>query len=298
MEFHQIKYFLAVCDHMNFTKAATVSHVSQPALTKAIQKLEAELGSQLFIRDGRHFELTDLGRAMRTHLAKIDETRTAAERAARAFVDLEMTELNVGIMCTVGPSILGPAMLELQKEASGIELILHDLPGDRVHELLLSGAIDCAIQARTKPLPERFKAIPLYAEPFVLAMGRHHPLASESGLVLQDLAGQTYFDRLRCEFRDQFIETLNQRNVLVEVAMRSEREDWILSRIAAGHGVSMMPLFSIFSDLVVAQKLEDLTPVRTVEFVTVEDRPQPLSVAAIAEILQNHDWPSRIDPIV
>ena len=294
MEFHQIRYFLAVCDHMNFTKAAAVCHISQPALTKAIQKLEAELGSELFIRDGRHFELTGLGRAMRTHLAKIDETRAAAQRAARAFVDLEMTELNVGIMCTVGPSILGPAMLELQREASGIELVLHDVPGNRVHELLLSGAIDCAIQARTTSLPERFKAIPLYSEPFVLAMNRNHPLASEHHLVLQDLAGQTYFDRLLCEFRDQFIETLDQRDVLVDVAMRSEREDWILNRIAAGHGVSMMPLFSIFSEQIVSQRLEDLTPIRVVEFVTVADRPQPTSVNTFAEILSNHEWPGEI----
>ncbi len=295
MEFHQVRYFLAVCDHMNFTKAASVCHVSQPALTKAIQKLEAELGSELFIRDGRHFELTGLGRAMRTHLAKIDETRTAAHRAARAFVDLEMTELNVGIMCTVGPSVLGPAMLELHNKASGIELVLHDVWAERVDELLLSGGIDCAIMARTDPLPERFTAVPLYSEPFVLAMGRNHPLASEHRLTLQDLAGQTYFDRLRCEFRNQFIEILNERDVLVDVAMRSEREDWILSRIAAGHGVAMIPRFSIFSDQIVARKIDDLTPIRTVEFVTVGDRQQPASVTALADILRHHDWPSNAD---
>ncbi|MGH1479508.1 MAG: LysR family transcriptional regulator [Geminicoccales bacterium] len=293
MEFHQVKYFLAVCDHMNFTKAAAFCHVSQPALTKAIQKLEAELGSALFIRDGRHFELTGLGRAMRTHLAKIDETRIAARRAARAFVELEMTELNVGIMCTVGPSILGPAMLKLQREASGIELVLHDVSGDQVNDLLLSGAIDCAIQARMKPLPERFEAFSLYSEPFVLAMGRGYPLASENRLALQDLAGQVYFDRLRCEFRNQFMEILDQHEVLVEVAMRSEREDWILSRISAGHGISMIPLFSIFSDQVVSRRLEDLTPIRTVEFVTVADRVQPKSVGTFAEILRQHDWPSE-----
>lgn len=298
MEFHQVRYFLAVCDHMNFTKAATICHVSQPALTKAIQKLEAELGSPLFIRDGRHFELTGLGRAMRTHLTKIDETRAAAQRAARAFVNLDMTELNVGIMCTVGPSLLEPAMLKLQREAAGIELVLHDISADGVHELLLSGAIDCAIQARTKPLPERIKAIPLYSEPFVLAMSRNHPLASEGRLLLQDLAGQVYFDRLRCEFRDQFIETLDQHGVLVEMAMRSEREDWIQSRVAAGHGVAMMPLFSIFSEQIISRRLDDLTPVRTVEFVTVADRPQPKSVATIADILSHYEWPSETGQLV
>lgn len=294
MEFHQIKYFLAVCDHMNFTKAATVCHVSQPALTKAIQKLEAELGGELFIRDGRHFELTGLGRAMRSHLARIDETRAAAQRAARVFVDLEMTELNVGIMCTVGPLVLGPAMLDLQRKVPGIELVLHDVWGNRTYDLLLSGTIDCAILARTEPLPERFMGVSLYAEPFVLAMHRNDPLASERHLSLQSLAGQAYFDRLRCEFRDEFFEVIKHSGVMLDVTMRSEREDWILSRVAAGHGVSMMPLFSIFSDQVVSRRLDDLSPIRSVEFVTVADRQMPTSVAAVAEILKNHRWPSEI----
>jgi len=295
MEFHQIRYFLAACDHMNFTKAADICHVSQPALTKAIQKLEAELGGELFIRDGRHFELTGLGRAMRTHLARVDETRATAQRAARVFVDLEMTELNVGIMCTVGPGVLGTAMLELQRKAPGIELVLHDVWGKGAYELLLSGAIDCALLARTGPLPERFVGVALYDEPFVLAMQRNDPLGAERHLSLQSLAGQAYFDRLRCEFRDEFFDVIEESGVMLDVAMRCEREDWILSRIADGHGIAMMPLFSIFSDQVISRPLDDLSPIRTVEFVTVANRQMPGSVAAIADILSHHQWPSEND---
>jgi DNA-binding transcriptional LysR family regulator len=66
MEMHEIKYFLAACRTLNFHRAAELSHVSQPALTRAIQKLEAELGGHLFHRERSQIRLTDFGRLMRS----------------------------------------------------------------------------------------------------------------------------------------------------------------------------------------------------------------------------------------
>ena len=68
MEMHEIKYFLAACRTLNFHRAAELSHVSQPALTRAVQKLEAELGAHLFHRERSQIRVTDFGRLMRSHL--------------------------------------------------------------------------------------------------------------------------------------------------------------------------------------------------------------------------------------
>ena len=106
MEFHQIRYFLATADNLNFTRAAEECHVSQPALTRAIQKLEGELGGDLFIRDGRAVSLSPLGRVMREHCQRIQETQAMARAVARSFLDEGAVELNVGVMCTIGPDIL------------------------------------------------------------------------------------------------------------------------------------------------------------------------------------------------
>jgi LysR family hydrogen peroxide-inducible transcriptional activator len=75
MQFHQVRYFLAACDTLNFTRASEACNVSQPALTVAIRKLEDSLGGRLFVRDRGHLELTELGRLMRVHLGRIEETR-------------------------------------------------------------------------------------------------------------------------------------------------------------------------------------------------------------------------------
>jgi len=61
MEMHEIKYFLAACRTLNFHRAAELSHVSQPALTRAVQKLEAELGGHLFHRERNQIRVTDFG---------------------------------------------------------------------------------------------------------------------------------------------------------------------------------------------------------------------------------------------
>ena len=85
MQMHQIRYFLALCEEGNFTRAAKRSGVSQPSLTNAIGALERELGGALFQR--RPFiALTALGHAMQPYLRRIAETADHALEAAQAFV--------------------------------------------------------------------------------------------------------------------------------------------------------------------------------------------------------------------
>ena len=102
MEMHQIRYFLAVCETLNFTRAAENCNVTQPALTRAIQKLEEELGGLLFRRERHLTHLTDLGRLMRPQLEQIWQQTEAAKTTAKSFLKLEDAALNVGLMCTIG----------------------------------------------------------------------------------------------------------------------------------------------------------------------------------------------------
>ena len=84
MEIHEVRYFLAVCDTLNFTKAAEQCNVTQPALTRAIQKLEGELGGLLFSRERGNTHLTELGRLMQPHLEEVMARTAAAKEQAAA----------------------------------------------------------------------------------------------------------------------------------------------------------------------------------------------------------------------
>src|ERR1700747_1688030 len=103
MEMHQVRYFLAAAKALSFTKAAEVCHVSQPALTTAIKKLEAQLGGPLFLREGRQVTLTDFGRRMEPHLSQILEQAKAAETVAKDFRLLDQVPVRLGVMSTIGP---------------------------------------------------------------------------------------------------------------------------------------------------------------------------------------------------
>ena len=83
MEMHQVRYFLAVCELLNFTRAAERCNVSQPALTRAVKKLEDELGGPLFRRERNLTHLSDLGRMMKPHLEQSLAGATAAMATAQ-----------------------------------------------------------------------------------------------------------------------------------------------------------------------------------------------------------------------
>ena len=85
MEFNQIRYFLAVARTLHFTRAADDCNVSQPALTRAIQKLEEELGGPLFHRERAHTQLTELGQRVLPALERAVTATKEAREAAEAF---------------------------------------------------------------------------------------------------------------------------------------------------------------------------------------------------------------------
>ena len=290
MEFHQVRYFLAICDHMNFTRAAEACAVSQPAMTVAIQKLEANLGGALFLRDNRNLSLTPLGRVMQIHLSRIEETRQAAYGAAAELVEEEMEHIELGVMCTIGPGVLGPALIAWQEMAPNVELVLHDVWGKTAQELLLSGILDCALIARQKPLPDRFDATSLMSEAFELAYSRDHPVSGDGPLELSDLIGLKYLDRLRCEFRDTIFALAQEQKLEIDVILRSEREDWIQSLVASGLGVTMLPRSSIVVEGVVTRPLKGLPVERTIDIVTVRGRPLRKNTRRFIDFLTTFKW--------
>ena len=103
MEMHQVRYFLAVCETLNFTRAAQACDVSQPALTRAVHKPERELGGLLLRRESSLTHLTDFGRLVRPHLERMMAEAEAAKSTALRFLQMDNAQINLGVMCSVGP---------------------------------------------------------------------------------------------------------------------------------------------------------------------------------------------------
>ncbi len=290
MDFNQVRYFLAVADTLNFTRAAEQCHVSQPALTQAIKRLESELGGELIHRDGRYTELTGLGKTLQVHFQQIDRTRQLVRTAAKAITSGEAAELNIGLMCTIGPVAFSELFNQFQVQHPMVSLVLHDVTPDAIVDLLLSGAIDGAFCSRRGAPHHLLDYINLFEEPIVVAFPQDHPFAALDAVPLQAVAEQRYVDRLHCEFRGDFLRLCADCNLDLEVAFRSQREDWIQSLIRDGMGVSVIPRYSLLRPSLNFRPVIDPPLSRKIEFVTVRQTDIPPGLEQLIDQLNSHNW--------
>jgi len=290
MELYQIRYFLAAAETLNFTKAAERCHVTQPTLTRAIQRLEENLGGQLFHRERSRMQLTELGREMRKRLAAIRHEAEEAERAARRLLNLEKSTLNLGVMCTIGPTRVMGFLAAFQMDNPGVEINLHETTPATMTEGLLDGSLDVSLVGLPTPLHERFDRLVLYRERMTVIFAPGHRFGRLARVPLGDFAGEPYLDRLNCELREAWFELLAERELALEVPYRSAREDWIQSMAAAGLGVSVMPELSVSLAGLEQRPICDPEIERSVELVTVAGRRHSPALKAFLDAARARAW--------
>jgi DNA-binding transcriptional LysR family regulator len=291
LEIHQIRYFLAVADTLNFTKAAERCHVTQPALTRAIQKLEEELGGPLLRRERNLTHLTDLGRMMMPHFERVLEGSEAARTTASGFLNLDKAPLRLGVMCTIGPQRCVGLLAHFNRRHPGVEIELHESVPSRLLDELLEGRHDIAILALPEGVDGRFAAVPLYRERFVVALPPGHRLSNSAGVRMTDLDGERYLSRINCEYYDYLRNLRRSQGVTFVDAFRSEREDWVQSMVLAGMGICFVPEFTTLFPGIQARPLVDPEIVREVSTVTIAGRRFSPAMAAFLGELKRHPWP-------
>ena len=136
MEMQQVRYFVALAETLNFTRAAEKCNVSQPALTRAIQQLEHELGGPLFHRERGNTHLSELGRMMFPYLQTVEDSARAAREQAKAVKKLERATLTIGTMCTIGPQLVSDLMIRFQAAHPNVEVRVIDAGAPQMIEML------------------------------------------------------------------------------------------------------------------------------------------------------------------
>jgi LysR family hydrogen peroxide-inducible transcriptional activator len=291
MEIHEIRYFLAVCRTLNFTRAAEQCNVTQPALTRAVQKLEDELGGLLFSRERGNTHLTELGRLMQPHLEEVMARTTAAKAQATRFLRLESAHLRLGVMCTIGPLRFVGFLNRFRADHPGIDLTLSESVPAHLSEALLQGELDIAVMAKADGFDERLRAEPLYAERFVIACSVGHRFARRNAVAMRDMDGEIYLQRINCEFRDILREQCEACGANLVRSYRSEREDWIQTMVAAGMGVCFLPEYSATHPGLVTRPVQDPEVSREVCLVTVAGRRWSSPLASFVQALRQYRWP-------
>lgn len=291
MEMHQVRYFLAVAQELNFSRAAEKCNVSQPSLSRAIQLLEGEFGGQLFRREHSRTHLSDLGKMIRPHLETVYNAAKKAKELSRDVTKMQKTPFKLGIMSTISPNEIVDLIAALEARYEGLELRLCDASAADLRKRLLAGDLEVVIYALPgEEADERTHVQPLFSEQMVIAVNRQHRLANEVGFPVKELNGEHYIHRMNCEFAGYADHILQEKGVTCTPTFWSERDEWTLAMVAAGLGFAFMPANSVNHPDVVGIPVIEPEFWRQVNLVTVRGRPYSPGVGALVREAMRKKW--------
>jgi len=231
-----LRYFLAVIDHGNFSRAAEACSVSQPTLSVGIAKLERELGQMLFRRTNRRIELTEAGARFATSARRIEAEFLVAERAVRETPARETFRL--GVLATIPTAMIEDFLVELRRMGSTTRLEVVEGGERDLSERLGRGRIDAAV---TLLRGDRPSGVPLFSEGYSLAMAADHPLAHLPVIAPGQLADNVMIVRRHCELLSETSRYFTSHGVRPFFAARTTSEDRALALVRRGLGVTVMP---------------------------------------------------------
>jgi DNA-binding transcriptional LysR family regulator len=296
MEMHQIKYFLGVARTLNFTRAAEECNVTQPALTRAVKLLEEELGGELFRRERNLSHLTDLGQRMLPLLQQCYETAQGAKELAGTIRRGEIATLKLALSSAVDISLLLPFLKELVRTMNGLELKFIRGTATEIAERMKQGHADLAISGPIGTSWERFDALPLFTEGFVLACRSDHPLAGKSEVGLAELGQERLLIRTYCELAGELAAIMRTERVVAAQTHDVSSERDLIALLEAGLGVAIVPQsMSLPADKLRRIKLWDVPLQRSVFLYSVAGRPRPMAASALMRHLQATDWETSLE---
>src|SRR5712675_1225325 len=205
MELRHLRYFLAVGEALNFTKAAAQLRIAQPALSRQVQDLEDEIGVDLLRRSPRGVTLTAEGKLF------LDEVRDLLKRAdesvekVRALARGEYGELHIGYAPSPTVEILPPALTAFQKAVPRVKVLLHDLATDELINGLRNATLDLAVTI--EPFGDQTRDIGfevLRTYPLCVAMTAAHPFARLKSISLEKLAAEPLIGLRRKDYPEYY----------------------------------------------------------------------------------------------
>ena len=297
MEMQQVIYFRALCEELNFTRAARRCNVSQPSLTRSIRLLEEEFGGALFHRERNHTHLSELGEVVKPHLDQILDEAQAASRRALDIKQLTEARLKLGVMCTVAPSDLIRLLIGVRARHPGVHLEVADATAEELDRRLRTGELEAAILAAPDQAREpHLHYLSLFRERFVIVIRPDHRFANMKAVRVSDLSAEDYLRRTNCEVAEILGQSLDEHDSRPRTVYRSDRDDWILAMAAAGVGYAFMPERTFIDQELVAKPLVDPEIWREVSLVTVRGRPHSPAVGALVREAMRSPWAKRARP--
>jgi LysR family transcriptional regulator, benzoate and cis,cis-muconate-responsive activator of ben and cat genes len=271
MELRHLRYFIAVAQEENVSRAALKLHVSQPALSRQIRDLEDEIGFPLFERSAKSLHLTDAGRVFLVEARAVLENAERAVQTARAVATGSTGELHVGYAPSLTARILPPTLRAFQAALPKIRVKLHDLSTEEMLAGLREGTLQIAFLVHlSRALLRGLRFEELLRDPLCVAVPPKHPLATRRRVTAADAAAEPLVTYSRKEYPDAYAHLINVFGPKRKPRI-AEEHDSVSSLIAAvesGVGIA-----------IVSESLSCLAGPR-LKIIPLDPPPNPLVIGA------------------
>jgi DNA-binding transcriptional LysR family regulator len=244
MELRHLRYFVAVGEVLNFTKAAARLRVAQPALSRQVQDLEDEIGVDLLTRSTRGVQLTAEGKLFLEEARALLGNADDAVEKVRALARGEYGTLHVGYAPTPTMDLLPAALASFRAAVPRVTVNLHDFDGSEISAGLRNGTIEIAVTVR--PHDENATGLifdPLLRLPLAVACAPKHPLARSKAVTIQQALEHPFIAFRRDEYSDYY-HTLDSvfdgQKKVPRIVAECDSMSSLITEVEGGRGIAIL----------------------------------------------------------
>ncbi|GGB57580.1 LysR family transcriptional regulator [Virgibacillus dakarensis] len=242
MDVRQIEYFTEVAKQLNFTRAASTLHISQPSLSKTIKNLETELGIPLFYRGAKQLELTDVGKAFLVNAQNVLDTFANLTSELDEVIDLKKGEIKIGIPPIIGAAFFSKLISRYKEAYPSIDILLTEVGSNKIKQGVAEGEIDIGLVCNLPIQRENFETIKLLKDPLMLIVQKDNPLAQKKIIEFSGIRKEPFIMYRRdFSLHDRIMEACGIHGFYPNVVCESSQKDFMIEMVEAKLGVALLP---------------------------------------------------------
>lgn len=293
MDLRHLRYFQAVAEELSFSKAARRLRIAQPALSRAVQELEQDLGTRLIDRNRRTVSLTPAGTVLLGETAVVLERLDESLRRVKRTAAGEEGELRLGYIGPPTQPFLGRLLAEYRLRFPKVSVHLEERTPERVWEMVAKGRLSVAL---TRPVPGQggraLSTLPLRQEPLGIVVRADHPLAEKKSISWKALAHEPLIVLARREgvgLHDEILAACRAAGFAPRITQSPSLMGTVLTYVEAGAGIGIATDSVAAASMPTGLRYVAVTPEHSVPLVMVWN-PDELSPAMKAFRDLTSEW--------